>query len=111
MPGLPCTPQPTRTRRSENGELRMKSSSLKCHDAERPGNNDHLWPTANLDEPSSRIEPVTKHLFLKPTLARERNDTSTLCSAPDESLRAAAAPTLLKLNGSVNRPSPSALHR
>src|SRR5207253_8126430 len=64
MPGLPCTPQPTRRRRSERGELRMKSSSERCHEAERPGNVDHLWPGANCDDPSKRNVPVTKYRFL-----------------------------------------------
>src|SRR2546422_2437246 len=60
MPGLPCKPQPTRRRRSETGELRMKSSSERCHEAEMPGNVDHLWPGANFDDPSRRNVPVTK---------------------------------------------------
>ncbi len=64
MPGLPCTPQPTRTRRSENGELCMKPSSLMCQEAEMPGNDDHWWPVANFEEPSCRNAAVKKYLFL-----------------------------------------------
>src|SRR6266480_1174493 len=60
IPGFPCTPQPRRRRKSENGELDMKFSSLMCQDAEMTGNLDHLWPAANLDEPSYRSAPVTK---------------------------------------------------
>src|SRR6266513_5083682 len=45
--GLPCSPQPTRTLRSENGPFRKNDSCDRCQDAERPGNAAHLCPWAN----------------------------------------------------------------
>src|SRR5215472_4885949 len=51
-PGLPCNPQPSRTLKSENGPPCMNDSRFRFHDPEIPGNAAHLWPVANLDEPS-----------------------------------------------------------
>src|SRR6266446_3543897 len=50
--GLPCSPQPTRSLRSENGPFCKNDSLDRCHDPERPGNAAHLCPAANREEPS-----------------------------------------------------------
>src|SRR5512135_2730449 len=51
-PGLPCSPHPSRTLKSENGVFCMNDSCFRFHDADSPGNAAHLCPTANLEEPS-----------------------------------------------------------
>src|SRR4029077_10131001 len=50
--GLPCSPQPTRSLRSENGPFCKNDSLDRCHDPETPGNAAHLCPVANREEPS-----------------------------------------------------------